>query len=257
MAKKTVTSEVIVLDDFRASFVQVDVPKEVRIRDSDPAKDPRFSMTFLGDPKNPKNMPGLEQLLKEARRIAQEKWGVDPLVIRQKAYSLGFAKKAPEGDEDGIKFGAFYNGNVKKAKRPEFEGLWVLSAHNTVNGFLKVQNNKSYTESQRAAAITRLENEFRPLIANRRGVVVMPGDPQYPYSGCYVRGKVTLWTSEHDLGGKQIIAGLRSIQFLRPGEPFARAPIDAEKEFEKLEDDDSAADAFADADQAGASENWD
>lgn len=242
MAKKTVTSDVILLDDQRSSFVTLDKPKEI-----ERGKDPRFSITLLGDPKNAKHLEGYKNLLSEARRIAKEKWDVDPYVVRQKAFQLGIAKKAPEGDEDGIKFNAFYSGNTKKQKYPEFENLWVLSAHNTLNKYVELMKNASLTEAQRQAAITKMEDDFRPAIASRRGVIIKPGDSQYPYSGCYVRAKVTLWTSEHVQGGQQIIAAIRSIQFLRPGEAFGRAPIDAEKEFEKLEDEDGAADAFDDA----------
>lgn len=236
------------LNDFRGSYIKTETPAEI-----EPGKDPRFSLAFMGDPKSETNREGMKALLVQARAIAKEKWGIDPYMVRQKAVQLGFGKKL-EGDEDGIKFNAFFNGNIKKAKNPEYEGLWILTAHNTVKDYLKTKNNTSLTDAQRATALARLEGDYRPLIAGRSGKVVEPGDKQYPYSGCYLRGKVYLWTSEHEKGGRQIIASIRSLQFLRPGEAFGRGAIDAEKEFEKLEDDEDAAEAF---DDASASHDFD
>jgi len=243
-----VNSEVIVLDDWRTSFVQLETPKEIEA-----GKDPRFGTTFMADLKNEKNKPGVKALLLQARKIAQEAFGVDSFAVRQKEFELGLTKKAPTGKDD-VKFNCFFDGAERKAKRPEWENYWILTAHNTVKDYVKTAANKSLSPAALAAAIARLEAQYRPAIANRQGVIIEPGDPQYPYSGCFVRGKVNLWTSEHEKGGRQIICSIRSMQFLRPGPAFGRAAIDPDKEFEKLEDDPEAEEAF---DETAASENWD
>ena len=94
-------------------------------------------------------------------------------------------------------------------------------------------------------------NTVRPAIANRLGQSVMPGEDQFPYSGCYVNLNLTLWAL---LGpskakyGPRIGANLLGIQFVKDGEAFGNAPPSAEEQFEALEDN-SPADADDDWDE--------
>lgn len=75
----------------------------------------------------------------------------------------------------------------------------------------------------------------RPLTGNRAGKVVAAGDPQFPYSGCYVNSNITLWTYDNE--SKGCGANLRSLQFVRDGEAFGGAQRSADQEFEALEGD--------------------
>lgn len=79
-----------------------------------------------------------------------------------------------------------------------------------------------------------VSNEIRPTVCNRRLEPVVEGDAQFPYSGCYVNGTLTLWL-QNNKWGKKINGNLRAVQFVRDGQAFGRAPVAAEDEFEPLE----------------------
>jgi hypothetical protein len=83
-------------------------------------------------------------------------------------------------------------------------------------------------------------NKVRPTVVNRRREPVAEGDPQAPYSGCYVYGSITLWLQNNQYG-KKINANLRAVQFEKDGEAFGMKPVNAEDEFEPLEGDGFAA----------------
>ncbi len=90
-------------------------------------------------------------------------------------------------------------------------------------------------------------NTTRPTVVNRRREPVAETDPGAPYSGCYVIGSVTLWLNTKK--SKWINANLRAVQFVKDGERFGgAAPVDADAEFEALEDGDAPATAGADDD---------
>jgi hypothetical protein len=86
-------------------------------------------------------------------------------------------------------------------------------------------------------------NATKPGIANRAGQSVLPGEPQFPYSGAYGNVNFTLWAL---LGpskvkyGARLGANLVGVQFARDGEAFGQGPISAEDEFEALPDDPAA-----------------
>lgn len=62
----------------------------------------------------------------------------------------------------------------------------------------------------------------------------MPGDAQYPYSGCYVNAIVRIWAQDNK-HGKRINGALESVQFLRDGDAFGRGRVNAD---DLLTDDD-------------------
>lgn len=104
--------------------------------------------------------------------------------------------------------GVCFGDGDKKQKIPEgYAGMWYLNAANTT----------------------------RPAVANRTGTTVVQGDPQTPYSGCYVNATITLW-AQNNKYGKRINGNLRGVQFVRDGDAFGQAPASAESEFEALED---------------------
>jgi hypothetical protein len=57
-----------------------------------------------------------------------------------------------------------------------------------------------------------------------------PGQKGSPYSGCYVNAVVRLWAQDNK-HGKRINASLEVVQFLRDGEAFGAAPVNADDKF--------------------------
>lgn len=78
-------------------------------------------------------------------------------------------------------------------------------------------------------------NKTRPTVVDRDRTPLVEEDGK-PYAGCFVNGTVTLWTQDNEFG-KRINANLRGVQFVSDGEAFGIAPVDAEDEFDELEDD--------------------
>lgn len=78
-------------------------------------------------------------------------------------------------------------------------------------------------------------NKVRPTVVNRSRNPVAEGENQAPYSGCYVIGTITLWVQNNEFG-KRINANLRGVQFVKDGQAFGMQPVDADDEFEALED---------------------
>lgn len=79
-------------------------------------------------------------------------------------------------------------------------------------------------------------NKTRPTVVDRGRNPVAEEDGVI-YAGCVVNGTVTLWTQDNKWG-KRINANLRGVQFDSEGEAFGVAPVDAEEEFDELEDSD-------------------
>lgn len=187
----------------RAAFVRLDKPKQFNGEG-----DPRWETTFLLDPADPKHLDGIKLIIKNAADIAKQAYGgVVPLALRQIAAKFipGQAAPDPKTKDDGIEV-AFYSGDKKEYDG--FEGMFVVPSHNA---------------------------KMKPGVANRRGVTVAPGEEQYPYSGCFVIGSITLWAQDNSYG-KRIGINLRGVQFDKDGEPFGTGDVVAEEEFEALED---------------------
>lgn len=79
-------------------------------------------------------------------------------------------------------------------------------------------------------------NRQRPVVVNRDRTPLTEADGVI-YAGCYVNANITLWVQDNQYG-KRINANLRSVQFVRDGEAFGVEPVDAEEEFEPLEDEE-------------------
>ena len=93
---------------------------------------------------------------------------------------------------------------------------------------------KSY-DGYKGMMVLSASNSTRPTICNRKLEPVAEGDDQAPYAGCYVNATITLWAQSNQWG-KRINANLRAIQFVKDGEAFGRGPVEAEDEFEPLDD---------------------
>lgn len=79
-------------------------------------------------------------------------------------------------------------------------------------------------------------NAKRPVVVDRDLTPLTKEDTK-PYAGCYVNATIRLFAYDHKTGGKGVSASLRAVQFVRDGESFGAAPVNAEEEFEAVTDD--------------------
>lgn len=119
---------------------------------------------------------------------------------------------------------------------------------------LKDGNKKSYDGWKDMIVLTSSTDQKHPPLIVGRGfkpgtqelrIVTSAADPEAPYSGCYVNATVTLWAQNNSFG-KRINGTLKAVQFLKDGPAFAAGAVDADDEFEPL--DESATGPAADLD---------
>lgn len=77
----------------------------------------------------------------------------------------------------------------------------------------------------------------RPTVIDRDKSPLAADDGK-PYAGCYVNAVVSLWYSDHPLGGKQVLANLHGVQFVKDGEAFGAGNTDCTDEFDDIFGDD-------------------
>lgn len=80
-------------------------------------------------------------------------------------------------------------------------------------------------------------NRTKPAVVDRDRSQLEEADGK-PYAGCYVNATITLWPQDHPKGGKRANANLLAVQFAKDGEAFGQKPVDAEDEFDVLDDDE-------------------
>ncbi len=83
-------------------------------------------------------------------------------------------------------------------------------------------------------------NSKRPNVVNRSRGAVADGEPQSPYSGCYVNGVIRLWAQDNKFG-KRINASLEAVQFVKDGDAFGAPPVDLGSALPDLPDDEDDA----------------
>lgn len=203
--KKPITSDKIYVPA-RLAFARLERPKQFNGTGT-----PRYEATFLIDPASKEGKEALHTLIKQAAKVAKEYFGVVPKAVKKVGAAVGvpgvvYDEKAKD---DGIKFEALYDGDTKEYDG--FKGMWALQTH---------------TPEDRA-----------PGIANRKGEAVLPGEDQFPYSGCTCRGSVTWWTQDNDFG-KRVGINLRGVQFVKDGEEFGASSVDPTEEFTPMLEDE-------------------
>jgi len=207
MAKKeSITSEPIRIRG-RQSFLRLIEPKPF-----DGKGEPRWEATTLLDPADTLQLESIKLVIKTSAEVAKKAWGLVPLELRR--ITAVFVPGAPVPDiktkPDGIEI-AFYDGSSKEYDG--YEGMFVVPAHNS---------------------------KLRPAVAGRNGKEVVPGDKQFPYSGCLGITSITIWAQDNQYA-KRLGVNLRGVQFVE-GEPkypaFGQGAIAADEEFQALEDSD-------------------
>ncbi len=78
-------------------------------------------------------------------------------------------------------------------------------------------------------------NSRRPTVIDRDRSPLTEEDGK-PYSGCYVNAIIRIWCQDNEFG-KRINASLEGVQFVKDGEAFGAAPLDADS-FDDLGSDD-------------------
>lgn len=79
-------------------------------------------------------------------------------------------------------------------------------------------------------------NKKRPVVVDR-DVNPVAEEDDLIYAGCYVNATISLWVQDNKWG-KRVNAQLRAVQFVKDGEPFGADPVDANEEFEALDDEE-------------------
>lgn len=205
--QETPTSEVVQFKA-RLRWLRLETPKPFE----DGAK-PRWEATFIIDPTDKLGLEGITRILTVAGNLAKAEYGVTPLAIKKLAgkFIPGAQKpdlNDPKNAEDGIKV-PFFDGDTKE--QDSYKGMFILPAHNS---------------------------KLKPRVVNPNAVTVQPGDPGYPYDGCYGKGSVTFWIQvglTQQKYGKRVGVNLRGVQFIADGEPFSSDAV-SEDEFQALED---------------------
>lgn len=80
----------------------------------------------------------------------------------------------------------------------------------------------------------------RPAVVNRDPSIPITEADGIIYAGCYVNATVRLWV-QNNKWGKRVNAELRAVQFVRDGESFGAGTVNAEDEFDAVEDNDKPA----------------
>ena len=215
--KEVITSDPINLFG-RLSFLRLDTPKPF-----EEGQVPRWEGTVLLDPASKQGLESIKLLVKTADAVAKGTWGHTPIALKRLAHQVipGYAAPDAKAKEDEIVL-RFFQGDAKAEAQPEtyasYAGMVVVAAH-------------------------QYENIMKPRIVSRRGITVVPGDEQWPYSGCYGVLRVTLWGQDNKYK-KAIGVNLRGVQFDRDGEAFGAGGDVPEEEFQALEDSEVAAESF-------------
>jgi len=107
------------------------------------------------------------------------------------------------------------------------------------NTFLIDGDEKDYDGYENHWAIKATNNSRVPVFdSNAKGRSPIAEEDGIVYAGCYVNALLGLWYSNHQKGGKQILANLFGVQFCRNGEPFSGNKLASDSDFEDFEDFD-------------------
>lgn len=78
-------------------------------------------------------------------------------------------------------------------------------------------------------------NKARPGVVDRRLNPLAEADGVI-YAGCYVNATIRLWVQNNNWG-KRVNAQLRAVQFVKDGQSFGAGKVDAQQEFEAIDEE--------------------
>lgn len=202
------TSDPIKLKNVRLSFARLFQPKA--FREGQPK---RYEGSFLLDPSDKMHQDQVKQIRKAALGVIKAKF--NGKVPGDLDLCFGYS----DGDTPIILAENKYRNKPKTYDG--YEGMIYISSANTTQP--KVVGRHKDPKTGKFA-----------LLEESSGIV---------YSGCYVNATITLWAQDNEYG-KRVNANLRAVQFVRDGDAFGVAPVDADDEFDEVEidEDDGAED---------------
>ncbi|MGH8235486.1 MAG: ssDNA-binding protein [Steroidobacteraceae bacterium] len=80
----------------------------------------------------------------------------------------------------------------------------------------------------------RNETDGRPITLNRDGKPVIPGDAQYPYSGCVLAGVIDIWSYNNESRG--VNSTMRTLVYQDKGAAFGKGAVDGAADFAAIGD---------------------
>lgn len=124
---------------------------------------------------------------------------------------------------------------IKEAAKTLIKAKWGEKPDGLQLCFGLAENNPKKSRYDGYAGMFYLvtANSNRPTIVTRDREAVVPGNKQWPYSGCYVNTNPTLWIQDNSFG-IAIRANLRIVQFVDDGKPFGAGAANPDDEFERL-----------------------
>lgn len=210
--------EIIVVSRARLAFARIHKAEQSRDKAGNPQGTAKFSATLLIDPSSVDGKASIAAIQAAALKAVEAKWG--------KKSENGWPKANPATGLGGLIM-CFGKGNDLPKVYDGYRDMFYV----------------------------KLGDTSRPLLGNRAGQPVIEGDPQCPYSGCYVRARISPWvyfpTPKRPQSANGVNMNFRSLQFLEDGEAFGGGGTrTAEEEF----DTSMAGDAPAGA--AGSDDPW-
>ena len=100
--------------------------------------------------------------------------------------------------------------------------------------FLKDGDNKDGEEND-GMWVIKTKNRRRPTVVNRDRTPIIASD-EIIYPGCYVNAHISVWFSNHDRGGRQILANIHGVQFSKDGDRFGDSVVECE--FDNISDEE-------------------
>lgn len=182
-------AEIIVVPRARLAFARIHTAEKPRdnqgnIRENAKAK---WSCTLLIDPSSTEGKETIAKVKAAALKVITAKWGPKE--------GGGWPKANPATGMGGLIM-CFGNGNDLPKVYDGYKDMFYIKCSDT----------------------------SRPLLGNRRGEPVVEGDPQCPYSGCYVRARISPWvyfpSAKNPQSANGVNMNFRSLQFVEDGQAF-------------------------------------
>jgi hypothetical protein len=192
-------AEIIVIPRARLAFARIHKAEQSRDPQGNPRGTAKFSATLLIDPSSKEGAETIAKVKAVARKVCEAKWGVPAL----------WPKANPATGMGGLIL-CFGNGNDLPKVYDGYKDMFYV----------------------------KLSDTTRPILGNRKGEPVVEGDPQCPYSGCYVRSRISPWvyypTGKRPQSANGVNMNFRSLQFVEDGAAFGGGGSrTAEEEFDK------------------------
>lgn len=163
---------------------------------------PRFEATFLLDPSDKTHAKLIDKVIASANELIGEAWKGETPASFEACFQYA------DGETPCILGKNKFKWRGKPKDYDGYEGKFSIAS----------------------------SNRTRPTVVDRDLTPIIFEDGKI-YSGVYVNGSISLWVQDNNYG-KRINANLRAVQFVRDGDAFGVKPVDAEDEFDVVEDSD-------------------